>query len=181
MYGIVNQAIQGLITDTYGADTWNKVLEKSQVNISFFLSNEAYDDDVTFKLATSISEIANVPLSDILIAFGEYWVLKTGVEKYGSLMKAGGANLKDFLVNLPNFHNRIMLLYPKLTPPEFEVSNITNKSIYVHYKSKREGLKDFVVGLLQGLGKMYAVNTNIELINSREAGNSHEIFKVSWP
>jgi hypothetical protein len=180
MYGIVNQAIQGLIIENYGHETWKKVLDKSELNISFFLSNEAYDDAVTFKLAQSISEIANTPLNEVLIAFGEYWVLKTGVEKYGSLMKAGGSNLKDFLMNLPNFHNRIMLLYPKLTPPEFEVSNIEHNSIHVHYKSTREGLKDFVIGLLQGLGKMYATTISIELINSIAAGDNHEIFKVSW-
>jgi hypothetical protein len=31
-------------------------------------------------------------------------------------VNSGGINLKEFLVNLPVFHNRIMLIYPKLTP-----------------------------------------------------------------
>jgi hypothetical protein len=55
----------------------------------------------------------------VLIAFGEWWVMKTS-EKYPGLMNSGGINLKEFLVNLPVFHNRIMLIYPKLTPPEFK-------------------------------------------------------------
>ncbi len=95
-------------------------------------------------------------------------------------MAAGGNNLKEFLVNLPLFHNRIMLMYPKLTPPEFKVSDLQANSIQVHYHSKREGLQEFVRGLLSGLSKMYEAETKIELIQSRDDGNTHEIFKVSW-
>ena len=122
----------------------------------------------------------NIPLSDVFITFGEYWVIKTGKEKYGSLMEAGGSNLKEFLKNLPAFHNRIMLMYPKLTPPEFKVSHEEENSLHLHYFSKREGLKDFVRGLVQGLGKMYNTPVEIILVNDRDKGDDHEVFKVSW-
>jgi hypothetical protein len=95
-------------------------------------------------------------------------------------MQSGGSSLKDFLVNLPNFHNRVMLVYPKLTPPEFKVSNVSAKGLHLHYHSKREGLQDFVRGLVQGLGIIYKTDVAIELIQSRDDGSSHEIFNVKW-
>jgi hypothetical protein len=180
MYGIVNKAIQDLITDKFGAEVWEAVKEKSEVDVDFFLSNEPYDDDITYKLAGAASEVLGLTVGQVLNAFGEWWILKTGKEKYGGLMEAGGNNLKEFLVNLPLFHNRIMLMYPKLTPPEFKVSDIEQNSIHVHYHSKREGLQEFVRGLLSGLAKMYNVEATIELMQSRDDGNTHEIFKVSW-
>lgn len=180
MYGIVNKAIQDLVIDNFGEDKWEKVKEKSEVDVDYFLSNEPYDDDITYKLAGAASEVLGITVGQVLNAFGEWWVLKTGKEKYGGLMEAGGNNLKEFLVNLPLFHNRVMLMYPKLTPPEFKVSNIESNSILVHYHSKREGLQEFVRGLLSGLGKMYKVQPVIELIQSRDDGHAHEIFKVSW-
>jgi hypothetical protein len=180
MYGIVNKAIQELVTDNFGADKWEAVKEKSGVDVDYFLSNEPYDDDITFKLATAASDVLGITVGQVLNAFGEWWILKTGKEKYGGLMEAGGNNLKEFLVNLPMFHNRIMLMYPKLTPPEFKVSNIEENSIQVHYHSKREGLQEFVRGLLTGLGKMYQVPCTVELMQSRDDGHNHEIFKVSW-
>lgn len=180
MYGIVNKAIQDLVTENFGADKWDLIKEKSGVDIDYFLSNEPYDDDITFQLAGATSEIIGITVGQVLNAFGEWWILRTGKEKYGGLMEAGGNNLKEFLVNLPQFHNRIMLMYPKLTPPEFKVSDIENNSIHVHYFSKREGLQEFVRGLLSGLGKMYGVETSIDLMQTRDEGNSHEIFKVSW-
>jgi hypothetical protein len=180
MYGIVNKAIQDLVTDNYGEAVWEKVKETSGVEVDFFLSNEPYDDDITYKLAGATATTLDISTSQVLQAFGEWWILKTGKEKYGGLMQAGGNNLKEFLVNLPLFHNRIMLMYPKLTPPEFKVSNIEEQSIQVHYHSKREGLQEFVRGLLSGLAKMYNTEATIELLQSRDAGKTHEIFKVSW-
>ncbi|WP_372744808.1 heme NO-binding domain-containing protein [Lutibacter sp.] len=180
MYGIVNKAIQDLVTENFGMDKWELIKEKSGVDVDFFLSNEPYDDDITYKLAGSTADVIGITVGEVLNAFGEWWILRTGKEKYAGLMEAGGNNLKEFLVNLPLFHNRIMLMYPKLTPPEFKVSNIEENSIHVHYHSKREGLQEFVRGLMTGIAKMYSVNAVVTLIQSRDNGNTHEIFKVSW-
>jgi hypothetical protein len=180
MYGIVNKAIEELVTANFGEEKWEAIKLRSGIDIDFFISSEAYDDDVTFKLAQAVSEEMGMTLSAVLIAFGEWWVLKTTKEKYGGLMEAGGNDLKEFLLNLPLFHNRVMLIYPKLTPPEFKVSDITENSINLHYLSKREGLQDFVRGLIQGLGKMYNTPVVINLVQTRDEGSSHEIFNITW-
>lgn len=180
MYGIVNRAIESLVVEGFGADKWEAIKLKSGVDIDYFISNEPYDDDITYSLAVATASELKITVADVLVAFGEYWILKTGKEKYGDLMEAGGDNLKEFLLNLPTFHNRIMLMYPKLTPPEFKVSDVEQNSLHLHYLSKREGLKDFVRGLMQGLGKLYQTPVHLELINDRDNGDHHEIFKVSW-
>ena len=180
MYGIVNKAIEDLVKTNFGEQTWDAVKKRSGVEIDYFLSSEPYDDAITYQLAGAVSEEMNMPVGKVLEAFGEWWILKTGKEKYGGLMEAGGKNLREFLINLPLFHNRIMLMYPKLTPPEFKISDVEETSIRIHYYSKREGLQEFVRGLLQGLGKMYSTPVDIILLQSRDEGKDHEIFKVSW-
>ena len=180
MYGIVNKSIEELVIYNFGINKWEIIKQKSGIDVDFFISNDPYDDAITYKLAAAIAEEINIPLSKVLEDFGEWWIIKTGKEKYGSLLEAGGKNLKEFLINLPNFHNRIMLMYPKLTPPEFSVSDIKENSLNLHYFSKRQGLQDFVKGLLIGLGKLYQSPVNLELIQSRDEGKSHEIFNVNW-
>lgn len=180
MYGIVNKAIEELVTANFGEGKWEAIRLRSGIDIDFFISSEPYDDDVTFKLAQAVAEEMGMTLSAVLIAFGEWWVMKTTKEKYGGLMAAGGNDLREFLINLPLFHNRVMLIYPKLTPPEFKVSDINENSINLHYFSKREGLKDFVRGLIQGLGIMYNTPVIINLVQDRDEGSSHEIFNVTW-
>jgi hypothetical protein len=180
MYGIVNKAIEDLVKTNFGEEKWNVIREKSGVEHDFFISDEAYDDDVTFKLAVAVSEEMDMTVPQVLIAFGEWWVIKTTKEKYSGLMESGGATLPDFLKNLPSFHNRVMLIYPKLTPPEFKVSDVQENSLHLHYFSKREGLQEFVRGLIQGLGILFSTETTIELLQTRDEGDAHEIFKISW-
>lgn len=180
MYGIVNKSIEELVIENFGEEKWELIKIRSGIDVDYFISNEPYDDAITYSLAGAISDEMSIPVDQVLFLFGEWWILKTTNEKYGSLMKAGGSNLKMFLANLPQFHNHIMLLYPKLTPPEFKVSDIEENSIHIHYFSKREGLKDFVHGLLSGLGKMFETKVDIILLESRVSGNNHEVFKVSW-
>jgi hypothetical protein len=180
MYGIVNKAIQGLITDNHGKETWEKIKQKCAIETDLFLSNEAYPDKITYDLAIAASETLGISVDEVLVSFGEYWVMNTGQKSYGSLMQAGGDNLKQFLVNLPNFHSRVMLIYPNLTPPEFKITDIKDSELVLHYYSSRLGLKYFVYGLIQGLGKLYKCPTTIEIIKSREDGSDHDVFHVKW-
>lgn len=179
MYGIVNQAIEGLVIENFGEENWVKIKNKAQVTNDHFLSNESYDDDITFRLVGAASEVLNLHSSKILLAFGEYWVLKTGAEKYGQLMKAGGSNFKEFIQNLPNFHSRIMLIFPKLSPPEFSVEVKSENTLILHYFSHRSGLTDFVVGLIIGLGKLFHEKIEIKLIESQNNEVWHDTFEIN--
>ncbi len=178
MYGIVNQAIQGLVTENFGEEKWLKIKADAGVKVDYFLSDQAYDDDVTFDLVGAASNVLDLPASAILEAFGKYWVLKTGMEKYGDLMKAGGNNFTEFLHNLPHFHSRIMLIYPKLSPPEFIVEDFDDKTILLHYYSSRDGLTHFVVGLIHGIAEMFGTTCTIELKSSEKTDVWHDIFTV---
>ena len=180
MYGIVNKSIEDLVVSNFGEEKWEAVKIRSDIGIDFFISNETYDDDVTYKLAGAISEEMNLSIEVVMFTFCEWWILDTTNKRYSGLLKLGGKNLQEFLKNLPQFHNHIMLIYPKLTPPEFKVSDLEPTSICIHYFSKRIGLKDFVHGVLSGLGKLFQTEVTIELQESRDSGSNHEVFKVSW-
>lgn len=180
MYGIVNKAIEELVLANFGEGKWESIKLRSGIEIDYFISSEPYDDDITFKLVQAISQEMRMSLSAVFTAFGEWWILITTKKKYGGLMEAGGNDLKEFLMNLPAFHNRAMLIYPNLTLTEFRVSDITDNSINLHYFSKREGLQDFVRGLIQGLGIMYKTAVTINLTQTRDEGSTHEVFNISW-
>jgi hypothetical protein len=179
MYGLVNQAIQGLVIDNFGSDNWNKIKQKAGVTEEAFLSNEIYDDSITFNLAISAADVLNIPLADVLKTFGKYWILKVGNEKYGPLMKSGGDNFIDFIVNLPNFHSRVMLIYSDIKPPEFVVEQVAADKLMLHYYSTRQGLTDFMFGLIQGLGELYQTSINVSMAADRRDGHEHDIFEIN--
>lgn len=180
MYGLVNDAIKGLVVSNYGEPAWEAVKKESGIDVDRFLSHDSYPDQMTFDLAQAAANVLGVPLKTVLHAFGEYWVLVTAKQKYGAMLSTGGGSLKDFLLNLPSFHIRVMLLFPNLQPPEFQVSEVKDHSLNLHYFSDRNGLKDFVFGLINGLGKMYETPVAIELLESRDEGFDHEVFRITW-
>jgi hypothetical protein len=180
MYGIVNKAIRDLIVSDFGSEAWDAVKKRSGVELEFFVSNEPYPDDLSYRLVCAASEVLSLPADDILIRFGQHWVMKTGVDSYGCLLKSGGGSLREFLLNLPDFHARVALLFPQLQPPEFTCTDVTETSLRLHYFTHRAGLTSFVLGLLWGLSKLYETPVAIELAAARSNGADHDIFDVRW-
>jgi hypothetical protein len=180
MYGMVNRAVEGLVCSKFGEDQWEKIKARAGVEEDVFLSNESYPDALTYRLVGAASEVLGLPPEAILEAFGEHWI-ELAQSSYGELMTMHGRNLGEFLNNLPNFHTRVALLFPKLQPPRFTVSNETPNSLHLHYYTHREGLAPFVVGLLKGLGRMFETPVTIDHCVRRGPGQDHDVFAVAWP
>jgi len=180
MYGLVNQAVQDLVVEAYGVDVWNNIKTEAGVDEEKFVSNQAYDDKVTYDLVGAASKILNAPAEDILKLFGEHWVLKTATQGYGDLMDAAGDSLGEFLAYLPNFHTRVRLIFPDLHPPSFKVSDVEEDRLILHYYSERDGLQPFVVGLIEGLGKRFETPATATYIKGRAEGEDHDEFLVTW-
>ena len=180
MYGIVNKAIEEMLIQHFNVETWKSILEKSGIEDEGFISNQPYPDEVTYKLATVASETLDIPLPELLFSFGEFWILDTGKTKYGSIIDSGGADIKSFFVYLPNLHSRVSLIFPDLHPPEFEVSHVEENGLQLHYYSHRPALKDFVKGLISGIGKLFNKEVAITMISDRDKGDKNEIFQIYW-
>lgn len=180
MYGMVNKAIEDLVVSNFGEEKWQVIKAGAGVEEDVFLSHESYPDKMTYDLVGSASEVLGVPANDVLVLFGEHWVLKTAREGYGSMLEANGKTLPEFLVNLPSFHTRVAMIFPNLCPPRFNCTEVSDKSLLLHYHSHREGLTYFVVGLLQGLGKMFDTPAQVEVSERKAEGAAHDVFLVSW-
>jgi hypothetical protein len=178
MYGIVNQAIQGLVTRDFGEEKWEEIKQISGIKESYFISDQSYEDNMTFELVAAATVALNLSAEEILEAFGKYWVLNTAQRKYGDLLKTGGSSFPDFIRNLPNFHSRIMLIYPKLSPPEFQVNTIDETTLELHYYSTRSGLTHFVIGLIYGLGDFFETPVSITTIASDSSPVWHDTLLI---
>jgi hypothetical protein len=179
MYGLVNRAIQQLVTERHGVETWDRIKAKAGVDEEIFIGSEGYPDELTYRLVAAASEVLGITPAQVLFAFGEHWVLRTAREEYADLLQAHGDTLKDFLLNLPNFHARVILILPKLKPPRFRVSDVSERSLVLHYMTHRPGLAPFVEGLLSGLAQMYNTPVSVTQI-ARVGEQGHDQFLVRW-
>jgi hypothetical protein len=180
MYGIVNVALEEMVIDNYGRDKWDEALLKSGTGITHFEADILYDDEVTYLLIASVAEVLEIHIHKVMNLFGEWWILKVGKGKHARLMASGGDSLKEFLINLPTFHSKVILIYVEMFAPQFTVSDVEANSLVIHYYSNRRSLTEFVRGLLLGLGKMFNVPVSVIIVSSRNEGADHDTFRVSW-
>jgi hypothetical protein len=149
-----------------------------------FISNESYPDNVTYDLLVTAAGVLEQPASKLLNLLGHYWISDIAVQHYGSMMDAGGDTLKEFLHNLPNFHRRVRMIFPNLEPPIFHVQSESENRMDLVYESKRNGLENFVIGLLEGLGNRYAVKLKIEQSelpsDDKKQGVNRSLFVIQW-
>jgi hypothetical protein len=180
MYGLVNRAVEKLVCSRFGEPAWERIKARAGVDVEYFASNESYPDSMTYELVGAASAELGLPPEAILEAFGEYWVLEVAPAGYGAMLDRAGRTLPEFLENLPHLHTRVAMILPKLQPPTFETSDRQPNSIRLHYHSHRAGLEPFLLGILKGLGKRFAVAVTITHLARRAEGADHEIFQVEW-
>ena len=100
MYGLIHSALQQMIVDNYGEETWSKVLDVAKVPEDSFFSTQSYDDVVTFTLAQSVSDVLGAPLDDCLDLFGQFWLKEFAPQSYDMLLHAAGDSLFDLLTQM---------------------------------------------------------------------------------
>ena len=179
MYGIINTAVEQLIVENYGNDTWLEIKKKAGVAEEQFVNMQPYDDKITYAMVGAAAEVLRLEAAEVLEKFGEYWILHTAKEGYGNLLDMGGNNLPDFLKNLNTLHFKVGSLMPNLVPPSFEVLELTSNSLLLVYTTKRIGLAPMVVGLIKGLGIRFNTPCNVLYLSDSSKEFSHH-FKVSW-
>ena len=176
MYGLVNKAVQEMVTELHGDTVWQTILDRAGIDIDHFIGLESYPDEVTYKLVGAACEVLNAPAEAILESFGEYWVLYTGRTAYGPMLTSYGSDAISLLRNLDSMHRRISLSMPHLKPPRFKCTDDGDRSIQVHYYSERDGLAPMVIGLLRGCGQLFGTPADVEQVASKAAGADHDVF-----
>ena len=178
MYGLVNIAIRDLILGEHGPEIWDRILERAGVPHSTFVGMERYPDSMTYDLVGAASEVLGAPAEDLLRVFGEYWMTFTAEKGYGETLEFAGSTFREFLENLDEMHARISLSFPHLQPPSFDLEELEDGRLELHYHTDRPGLAPMVIGLLNGLAKRFG--QEIDLIHEGpEQEGGHDRFLMS--
>lgn len=174
MYGIVYKALEEYVIDNFDQQTWNGIKHGDSNTI-----DQPYNDSVTIEIAHKLAKRSHLPVDKILFHFGEY-IVKISREKYLLIMESKEGDLKDYLLNLPSFHNRMLLIYPKLTPPEFKVTAVNDTILMLHYYTSTPGMKEYIRGYLNGLVNAFKNKVVVEHVMSKQLNRFEDVFEISW-
>jgi hypothetical protein len=177
MYGMINQAIKDLVCHQAGEDIWLEICRETEMDPEGFEALTPYPDRLTYKLVGAAAKRLETTQEELLKRFGRHWIIYTGEQGYGEVMRLFGKDFRSCLANLNRMHGHMGAMMPQLKPPRFTVTEDSPESITVHYYSEREGLGPMVVGLLEGLAEKY--DEKVRVAFSPKGGpQEHDIFKV---
>ncbi len=179
MYGMVNQAIKSMVLLKFDEPTWNEVCRKANLDHNDFAPFQQYDDAITGSLVATISEMANMNPTDLLEAFGEYWVVYARKSEYSSILESFATSPIGLIESLDSLHTRLELLFSNLSAPSFWVEHISHNEVIVHYSTIRTmPLEYFVVGLLKGVFRMFDKECEVTMLPGIEGEKA--AFKVKF-
>lgn len=161
MYGLINQAIRGLILRDYGADVWARCADAAAITEDTFLACVNHDDAVTSQLLRDAADLLNCSADGLMEAVGGYFAEELAPEYFASLFSFAGGSYHDLLLNLDDLHGRVSMAFPELDPPSFWAEQLSDDLIRLHYRSNRPGLKPLARGFLLGFGRFYGVTPEI--------------------
>jgi len=177
MYGLINEAIKQMVIDTFDQEKWVEVSREAEIKETRFRPFEQYDDEITAKLVTVISEKISMEAPLLLEEFGKYWVNYAKDSEYSSILNAFATSPVELIKSLDSLHTRLEITFEQLKAPSFYVTTVSDKEILVHYSTERElPLKYFVVGLIKGIFHMFEQTCQINMIEPKN--NETAVFKV---
>lgn len=180
MYGLVNKAMQELVTASFGEDTWKEIRREAGFEEEEFIGLKSYPDSLTYDLVRIGSERLGVPQEVLLEKFGEQWISHTAANGYDNVLHLGGNNMIDFLHNLNSIHSKITHLMPAMQPPVFTIKNEYVTRIELLYYSERPGLQPMVTGILRGLGIRFGLEVQIKNLGPDADNPGNILFEISW-
>ena len=117
MYGIVNKAMEDMVTNLRGRATWEAVKRLAGVDLDSFMDMQPYDDAVTDRLVDAAARLFSLEVDEVLEAFGEYWMLYTAEKGFGDILGAAGTDVFEVLRNVDAMHGRLALTFPDMRMP----------------------------------------------------------------
>ncbi|MEQ8934214.1 MAG: heme NO-binding domain-containing protein [Amphiplicatus sp.] len=172
---MIHKAARDMAVGRYGEDGWRQILAESGLSGEHFISARQYPDEITTRLLAAIGARAGLAPEALLEAFGRHWIKYAGSSAYSSILDRTGGDLVTFLGNLDRMHASIKTVIDRAQLPSFNVEKADAREIEIAYRSVREGLEPFVIGLLKGLLERFGEAGEIDW--RREDGTSY--FRIA--
>ena len=158
MKGIVFNVLEEVVTDHYGADTWDALLADARCD-GAYTSLGSYPDDELMRLAACAADRLEMPSEELLRWFGRQ-ALARFAERYPTLFE-GHRSARPFIHTLNDIiHPEVRKLYPGAEVPDFEFDGSSPERLVVRYRSSRK-LCAFAMGLIEGAAAHFAEQATI--------------------
>jgi len=150
--GIIFNVVEEVVTDRYGDDVWDSLLDAAELDGSY-TSLGSYPDEDLFRLVGAASEQLGVPADDVVRALGE-GAIPPLAQRYPQFF-AEHESTQPFLLTLNDIiHPEVRKLYPGAVVPDFDFAFDEDGNLLLGYRSERQ-LCSLAEGFILGAAKHY--------------------------
>lgn len=170
MKGIIFNLLEEVVTNQYGEDVWDSLLEAAGVD-GAFTSLGNYPDEDLFKLVGAASAALNLPAETVVRWFGVQ-ALPLLARKYPAFFQ-GHDSTRAFILTLNGIiHPEVRKLYPGAEPPMFDFDTASPETLVMNYRSKRK-LCALAEGFVQSAAEHYGETVHIGHPECMHRGDAH--------
>ncbi|MDJ0630148.1 MAG: heme NO-binding domain-containing protein [Rhodobacter sp.] len=155
MHGLINRSIECFLRDTYGAEAWVRIAQRSGADETGFEAMLSYEDASTDRLLAGAAAHLEKPRDMLLEDLGTYLVSHSGTQPVRRLLRFGGATFVDFLHSLDELHDRARLAIPDLTMPQLELREHGASAWSLSVVHPQPGFGHVIVGILRAMADDY--------------------------
>ena len=165
MLGIVFTEFVEMVEERFSDDVLDDVLETPDLSTAgAYTSVGYYEHTDMIKMVVTLSKKVNVPINDLIAAFGEHLFGKL-VGKYPVLVEDQD-NVLDFLETIDSVvHKEVLKLYPHAELPKFSSERLSPDCLQMNYTSKRP-FSQLALGLIKGCAQHF--NQQVDVSQSSE-------------
>ncbi len=158
MKGVVFNLLEEAVTNEFGAETWEALLDDAGLD-GAYTSLGNYDDAEIASLVEAASRRLQLPTSAVLQWFGER-AMPLLRERYGPLF-SGHASARNFILSVNKIiHPEVRKLYAGASCPFFHFREEGDGALVLRYQSSRN-LIDLAHGFIIGAAKLWGETVNV--------------------
>jgi hypothetical protein len=167
MKAVIIICLENMISERFGAAKWESTLEHAGLPAKTrYLPSQDVDDQIAMKLFASTCAVLNINKRQAAEAFGDYWV-NTYCQKIYKPYFRGAISSREFLLKMDQIHESVTANIQNARPPRFSYAWKNDQTLLMQYKSNR-GMIDYLIGLVQGVGKHFRENLGVRKMSESE-------------
>jgi Haem-NO-binding len=168
MKGIMFNLVEEVVTDRFGADTWNSLLGRAGLD-GAYTPLESYPDGDLFRLVGAAERALEVSADEVLREFGEA-ALPLFAERYPAFF-APFKSTRPFLLTLNDvIHPEMRHHYPGAEMPDFDFNTSDPEVLVIGYRSARR-LCALAEGFIIGAARLYHQDSEVSQLSCLKEGD----------
>ena len=177
MKGVVFNLLETVVTENYGADTWDDLLDAAGSD-GVYTSLETYDDADLFSIVTAASKALDLPPNGVVRWFG-----KAAMPHFKNLYPGfflDHDSSVSFLATLNDIiHPEVRKLYPGASVPDFAMGRVTPDSLELTYRSEKR-LCSLAMGMIEGSAPLFGEEATVVETQCTHSGADCCVFDCSF-